>query len=116
MRPLPLAFLENEERFAPSLPSRLPEHDVSADIGVANHRGLSLVKIDNATIGNSDSAIGFGSCIDSFNVADLKADVVGIDVLEFDRRRSLAFIHGKQSQFDAQAIVCHRLWEPAVEH
>jgi hypothetical protein len=38
-----------------SLPRRLQEQDVAAHIGVAKHRGFSIMEIDNGTIGNGNA-------------------------------------------------------------
>ena len=105
-----------EKLLPPHLPSRLPEHDIAANIRIANQHCPPVVEINNAAFRDGDRAVRFGSGISGFNVADLEAGIVGVDVLEFDRRRSLAFIHGKIAQLDAQVVVGRRLWEPAVEH
>jgi hypothetical protein len=39
--------------------------------------------------------VRFGSGISRFNVADLEAGIVRVDVMEFDRRRGLTFIRRK---------------------
>ena len=45
----------------------------------------------------------------------LEPGIVGVDVLEFDRRRSLAGIHCKIAKFNAQIVVGGRLWKPSVK-
>jgi len=93
---------------------RLPKQDIAADIGITNQGGAPLLVIDNAAFRDGDGAMLLGSRICGFYVADLQAGVIGVDVLEFDRRGSLAFIHGKRAQLDAHVIVGRRLWEPPV--
>src|SRR5271170_3660100 len=81
--------------FQSTLRSRLPKHDIAANIGIANQRCPPLVEINNAAFRDGDRAVLLGSRVRGFNVADLEAGIVGVDVLELDRRSSLAGIHGE---------------------
>ena len=96
--------------------SRLPEHDIAANIRIANQRSAPLVEINDAAFRDGDRAVRLGSGISGLNVADLEAGKVGVDVLEFDRGSRFAFINDKIAQLDAQIVVGGRLREPAVLH
>ena len=58
--------------------TRLPEHDIAADVGIADHHRTPVLEFHNAAFGDSDRAVRLRSRVSGFDLAHLQAGVVGV--------------------------------------